>query len=102
MGSIENPLPVEGDCFASDGDYLIPNVEMGSSRQLKIICIGAGASGLNLAFQARAHLRDVDLVIFEKNNEVGGTWYENRYGFTLSMTPACIVLTFQQVPRLCV
>ncbi|KAJ5414816.1 hypothetical protein N7509_000150 [Penicillium cosmopolitanum] len=79
MGSIENPLPVEGDCFASDGDYLIPNVEMGSSRQLKIICIGAGASGLNLAFQARAHLRDVDLVIFEKNNEVGGTWYENRY-----------------------
>lgn len=79
MGSHENQLLPEDIYFASEGDYSIPNVPMGSPRHLKIICVGAGASGLNLAFQTREHLRDVDFVIYEKNKDVGGTWFENRH-----------------------
>ncbi|PCG89354.1 Hypothetical protein PENO1_105180 [Penicillium occitanis (nom. inval.)] len=79
MGSIQDFLRPEGGFFASDGSYSIPNVEMGSPRHLKLICIGAGPSGLNLTFQVREHLRDVEFVIYEKNQDVGGTWYENRY-----------------------
>lgn len=51
-------------------------------RKLKIVCIGAGYSGLTLAHKIMHEhkLEDVlDLTIYEKNADVGGTWYENRY-----------------------
>lgn len=51
-------------------------------RKLKIICVGAGFSGLTLAHKIRHELQledVVDYVIYEKNSEVGGTWTENRY-----------------------
>lgn len=50
-----------------------------SKRPLKIICIGAGFSGLTLAYKIKHEhkLENIlDLVIYEKNPEVGGTWYE--------------------------
>ncbi|KAJ5820642.1 hypothetical protein N7474_006233 [Penicillium riverlandense] len=78
MGSLDNMPPTQ-DEFASYQDYSIPDTPMGTARHLKIICIGAGASGLNLAFQIRKNMRNVDFVIYEKNKDVGGTWYENRY-----------------------
>lgn len=48
---------------------------------LRVIGSGAGASGLCLAYKMFHHfkLENVDLVIYEKNPGVGGTWYENRY-----------------------
>ncbi|KAF9885314.1 hypothetical protein FE257_013031 [Aspergillus nanangensis] len=79
MGSFDSLPPHGPGEFASDGVYSIPNVPMGTARHLKIICIGAGASGINLAFQVREHMRNIDFVIYEKNDDVGGTWYENRY-----------------------
>lgn len=51
-------------------------------RKLRVICIGAGFSGLILAHKIKYELKMddiIDLQIYEKNPEVGGTWYENRY-----------------------
>ncbi|KAF4447581.1 phenylacetone monooxygenase [Fusarium austroafricanum] len=48
-------------------------------RKLSVICIGAGASGLLLAYKIQRHFDDFLLQIFEKNPAVSGTWYENRY-----------------------
>lgn len=48
-------------------------------RPLKVICIGAGVSGLLTAIKVKERLRNVDFQIFEKNNDLGGTWLENRY-----------------------
>jgi cyclohexanone monooxygenase len=48
-------------------------------RTLKVIAIGAGASGLLLAYKLQRHFGDFSLQIFEKNPEISGTWYENRY-----------------------
>lgn len=51
-------------------------------RKLKIICIGAGYSGLTLAYKIDHELKlgdFVELQIYEKNPEVGGTWFENTY-----------------------
>ncbi|PWY76999.1 FAD/NAD(P)-binding domain-containing protein [Aspergillus heteromorphus CBS 117.55] len=50
-------------------------------RKLKIVCIGAGFSGLILAhkLQHEQPLDFVDFTIYEKNQEVGGTWFENIY-----------------------
>ena len=46
-------------------------------HQLRVAIIGAGASGLCAAIKLRE--AGIPFVIFEKNPEVGGTWYENRY-----------------------
>jgi len=51
-------------------------------RKLRLVCVGAGYSGLTFAHkvQHEKKLEDViDLQIYEKNDEVGGTWYENTY-----------------------
>ncbi|KAH7075495.1 hypothetical protein BKA63DRAFT_413523 [Paraphoma chrysanthemicola] len=48
-------------------------------RPLKVIVIGAGYSGIYCGIRIPERLRNVDLVIYEKNAGVGGTWYENRY-----------------------
>lgn len=51
-------------------------------RKLRIICVGAGYSGLTLAHKIQHELKledVVDLQIYEKNDDVGGTWYENTY-----------------------
>jgi len=42
-----------------------------------VAIIGAGASGICAAIKLRE--AGVAYTIFEKNDEVGGTWYENRY-----------------------
>ncbi|KAL4947586.1 hypothetical protein BDW69DRAFT_204246 [Aspergillus filifer] len=59
--------------------YTVKEKSLGTPRQLRVITIGAGASGLNLARQIDLHMSNVDLTIYEKNPDVGGTWYENRY-----------------------
>ncbi len=61
--------------------------EVQSSAQtndIHIAIIGAGASGLCAAIQLGK--LGIPYTIFEKNAEVGGTWYENRY-------PGCAVDT---------
>lgn len=53
-----------------------------SRRRLKVVCIGAGMGGITFAHKVRHEykLDDViDFVIYEKNPDVGGTWYENKY-----------------------
>jgi len=50
-----------------------------NQRPLKVIVIGAGYSGVYLAIRIPERLRNVDLVVYEKNDGVGGTWWENRY-----------------------
>ncbi|KAH9987205.1 hypothetical protein F4779DRAFT_611516 [Xylariaceae sp. FL0662B] len=59
--------------------YTISEKPIGEPRHLRVITIGAGASGLNLAHQIDKHMSNVDHVIYEKNSDVGGTWFENRY-----------------------
>ncbi|WP_417513603.1 flavin-containing monooxygenase [Minwuia sp.] len=41
------------------------------------LIVGAGASGLALASRLKA--LDIPFTIVERNDRVGGTWYENRY-----------------------
>ncbi|KAF8645084.1 hypothetical protein AX16_008142 [Volvariella volvacea WC 439] len=47
--------------------------------RLKIICIGAGASGLIFAYKLQRSFSNFDLIVYEKNPGVTGTWFENKY-----------------------
>ncbi|KAK8070603.1 hypothetical protein PG997_010806 [Apiospora hydei] len=59
--------------------YQCSDIPIHANRHLKVICIGAGASGLYLAYKLRKDFTDFTLDIFEKNPDIGGTWFENRY-----------------------
>jgi len=50
-----------------------------AQRHVRIICIGAGASGLLMAYKLQKHFQNFSLQVYEKNSEVSGTWFENRY-----------------------
>jgi len=59
--------------------YKITEQPLHTLRPLRMIIIGAGASGLQIAYKAERQLENVSFQIYEKNNDIGGTWLENRY-----------------------
>lgn len=61
----------------SEGGYQIKETPMGTKRSFKIVVLGAGASGINFTKISRERLQNVEVVCYEKNEEVGGTWLEN-------------------------
>ncbi|KXG48029.1 FAD-dependent pyridine nucleotide-disulfide oxidoreductase [Penicillium griseofulvum] len=58
---------------------LISERAVDQPRPLKVIYIGAGISGILAAIKFREAVPDLNLTIYEKNPELGGTWYENQY-----------------------
>ena len=48
-------------------------------RPLKVIYVGAGISGILAAIRLPQQVQNLDLVIYDKNEELGGTWFENKY-----------------------
>ncbi|KAL3442780.1 FAD/NAD(P)-binding domain-containing protein [Aspergillus insuetus] len=44
-----------------------------------MIIVGAGAAGLEVAYKTERQMENFTFEIFEKNDDIGGTWLENRY-----------------------
>ena len=57
---------------------LVTPTPLNTPRPIRIIVIGAGISGIAFAYKALS-LTNVTFVIYEKNADVGGTWFESRY-----------------------
>ena len=81
---VTNVLPEgvlhENEWYRQDFDgYQVSETPLYTRRPIKMICVGAGATGLQIAHKARLFLKNVEIVIYEKNHDLGGTWLENRY-----------------------
>ncbi|KPI34369.1 putative sterigmatocystin biosynthesis monooxygenase stcW [Cyphellophora attinorum] len=77
------------------GDAGVPQYHIKSAwhskrRHLRIITIGAGATGLLAAYKTQKLLQNVELAIYEKNSDIGGTWHENKYPGCACDVPAHI------------
>lgn len=46
---------------------------------ISVVCIGAGVSGIATAIRVQETMSNYEFDIYEKNEDLGGTWYENRY-----------------------
>ena len=58
--------------------YMPPDVaDAAAQRDFSVIVVGAGVSGLLAAIQLRR--AGIPFTVLEKNSEVGGTWWQNRY-----------------------
>lgn len=51
--------------------------QLAPDREFSVAIVGAGESGLLTAYRLRQ--AGVDVTLYEKNTEVGGTWWENTY-----------------------
>ncbi|KAF4918388.1 FAD-binding monooxygenase moxY [Colletotrichum viniferum] len=60
-------------------EYVVTESPLGTARKLRVLMVVAGASGLNLARHMDLHMGNFELTIYEKNSDVGGIWFENRY-----------------------
>jgi hypothetical protein len=58
--------------------HKITELLYGTERPLRVVALGAGVGGICLAKSLSEQLKNVSLTIYDKNPEVGGTWYENR------------------------
>ncbi|KAL3476527.1 hypothetical protein BJX99DRAFT_258273 [Aspergillus californicus] len=81
MSSTEN---TDGNSIPNNNaqDWKIdPSIFAFTPRTLRVVCIGAGFAGLTMAYKLKHErpLDYVDFTIYEKNPEVGGTWYNNVY-----------------------
>ncbi|KAK2745556.1 hypothetical protein FQN57_003681 [Myotisia sp. PD_48] len=71
----EYPAPLPNDV------YQVPDQYHSRPTKLRVASVGAGASGLCLAYKMEHMLvpGSWELTLFEKNPHFGGTWYENTY-----------------------
>jgi hypothetical protein len=105
MSAVPN-LPEETPLIATNGStpsasnprdspassFKLHDTPIENFRPLKVIVIGAGYSGIYCGIRIPERLRNVELVIYEKNEGVGGTWWENRYYQTTLIFPAAMPL----------
>lgn len=62
----------------TDAPYRVLDQPHSTRSKWKIICVGAGASGLYLAYSCEQRMQDYELTIYEKNPDIGGTWLESN------------------------
>ena len=71
---------LSGTTEQQDSAYNIVEEPIGTRRPIRVACMGAGYSGLmmGIVFSERMKGKNAELVIYERNQDLGGTWLENR------------------------
>ncbi|KAI3398294.1 hypothetical protein diail_9517 [Diaporthe ilicicola] len=64
---------------ANDTTFILKQEPVENLRHLKVRVIGAGFSGICAAIRIPERLRNIDLVVYEKNEGIGGVWWLNKY-----------------------
>ena len=91
-------LPMLAFELGLPGDTHAPGwtrAEVACRRDFRVAIIGAGMSGLAIAYRLRQ--AGIDFSVFERNEDVGGVWLENRYpGVRLDTSNFCYSYSFLQ------
>ncbi|KAL2159318.1 hypothetical protein VTH06DRAFT_2753 [Thermothelomyces fergusii] len=76
MGEMSTPNGLD----ERDADeFTIKDAVIENMRPFRVIVVGAGFSGILAAIRIPERLRNVELVVYEKNERVGGVWWLNKY-----------------------
>ncbi|KLO07105.1 FAD/NAD-binding domain-containing protein [Schizopora paradoxa] len=77
------------------GDFSIDE-----GRPLRVVVIGAGISGILAGIRIPQRIPTADLVIYDKNAGIGGTWYSNTYpGIACDAPSHCYQFSFEDNPK---
>ncbi|KAJ7192847.1 hypothetical protein GGX14DRAFT_25596 [Mycena pura] len=64
---------------ATDVPYKLLDQPMGTLRACRIIIVGCGSSGICMMHRLKTFMKNLEWVCYEKNEDISGTWFENRY-----------------------
>ncbi|KAJ2893258.1 hypothetical protein MKZ38_008853 [Zalerion maritima] len=64
---------------AANSSSMVGPDEIDCARPMKVIVIGAGISGILASIRFPRRIPNLELTVYDKNPEIGGTWYESRY-----------------------
>jgi hypothetical protein len=72
-------IPVLPSIEQRSGEYEVLDQYHSEESKIRVASVGAGASGLCFAYKMERMLTPGtwDLTLYEKNDQLGGTWYEN-------------------------
>ncbi|KAJ7101221.1 FAD/NAD-P-binding domain-containing protein [Mycena belliarum] len=88
--------PTPGPAPTFEEPYTTGEFSVDDYRPIKVICIGAGFSGILSAIRFRQKVPNLDFKIYEKADGVGGTWRANRYPGAACDVPAhCYQFSFE-------
>ncbi|KZT22659.1 FAD/NAD-binding domain-containing protein [Neolentinus lepideus HHB14362 ss-1] len=59
--------------------YKLGDFSIDEYRPMRVVCIGAGVSGIIAGIRFPQKVPNVDFIIYDKNAGIGGTWYSNKY-----------------------
>lgn len=80
FGGQSTPLQLsETSPSASTPDCTIEGRSIDEARPVRVVVIGAGISGIIACIRLVQRIPNLDLCIYDKNPDIGGTWFENRY-----------------------
>lgn len=79
MNGVKNDITNGGISKTSLEPYDVVDQPLHTKRTLRLIVIGAGLSGIAAAYKYQEKLENVEFQIYEKNEDVCGTWLENKY-----------------------
>lgn len=70
------------------------------SRESLVACVGGGLSAIALGAQLQRWYRLADIAIFERNEDLGGTWMSNSYpGCACDVPSALYSFSFEKNPE---
>ncbi|KAL4989397.1 hypothetical protein BDW68DRAFT_186427 [Aspergillus falconensis] len=59
--------------------WIVEERSIDACRPMRVVVIGSGISGIISSIRLRQRVGKLDLCVYEKNADIGGTWLENRY-----------------------
>ncbi|KAK5126219.1 hypothetical protein LTR08_004772 [Meristemomyces frigidus] len=77
-------------CYPHPTDFVLSEHPIDEIRELKVAIIGGGLSGITTAALLPAKVPGINLTVFEKNADFGGTWFENTYPGVRCDIPAAV------------
>ncbi|KAJ4295458.1 hypothetical protein N0V90_007470 [Kalmusia sp. IMI 367209] len=83
---VEDEVPAKGPSpeFPQNLRTIFPPLELEEHpvdevRRLRVVVVGAGISGIIAGVFLPVKVPNIDLVIYERNDDIGGTWHTNIY-----------------------
>lgn len=60
-------------------ERIIEDRSIDEGRPLRLVIIGAGISGILSCIRFKQRIPNIEICVYDKNEDIGGTWFENRY-----------------------
>ena len=65
--------------FTMGSIQVVSDYSIDYRRPIRVIVIGAGISGIISTIRIAQRIPNAEIQIYEKNTDIGGTWFENTY-----------------------